>query len=77
MGGETAGVLISMRPSSGVAIGWPSTLAKCHPALPLSGGPSTTFSLKVQVTFPSSHPLTPRAITFSSWFKPPGCCTTF
>ena len=34
MGGETAGVLISMRPSSGVAIGWPSTLAKCHPALP-------------------------------------------
>ena len=43
MGGETAGVFISLCPSSGVSIGWPSTFTKCHPALPLSGGPLHNF----------------------------------
>ena len=43
MGGETAGVFISLCPSSGVITGWPSTLAKCHPGLPMSGGPLHNF----------------------------------
>lgn len=43
MGGERAGVFISLCPASGVTTGWPSTLAKCHPGLPLSGGPLHNF----------------------------------